>query len=531
MSRISLPFVRPSESMARIRSAWVPPEYMRISELEYAEKFVRIKTEDDFVIPFRINPVQKIYHAMKEATPTPRATGKRFITLKARRMGITTYEQVISYTQCRTRRNTECVTVAQTKEDTAKIFEMVLRMHQDDPNYAKLDKDRKDALAYKLLRTDFSIATAGGKGVARGAKYSRVHGSEVAFWALNDRDTDNLIAALGEAARRGEMVLESTANGMAGWFYEKWQEAMSGNSIWTPLFLGWYMDARNQIQISAAERTEIIETLTDEEAHLVDKFSCNINQLAWRREKRRGGRKAEKMFQQEYPSTAEEAFIASGTCYFSVDDIDNALRKCSEPIRESEGLAIWKEPEPGHKYIVAADTSEGTTGSDPSPIGILDWRTGEQVARLNVVFRPSTLGFKCVEFAKKYNGALIAVENNNTGHSVLNTIMNQCCYTNVYYMEDDVRDIPKESQTPGWRTTGLTRPILLSELNDSISNMEMKVNDKLFLSQCKVFRDNGLGKAEASRATGHHGDLVMMWGIAWQARKAHWVSDTTPIFV
>lgn len=524
-------FANVDKIIARVRAILMPPEHLRIPEMEYAEKYVKIKTEDMLVIPFRINPVQRIYYDIKARTPMPKATGKRFIVLKARRMGITTIEQCISYAQCRTRRNSKCMTIAQTKPDTAKIFEMVLRMHQDDPNFAKLDKDRKDALAYKLMRSDFSIGTAGGVAVARGDTLSRVHGSEVAFWDTNDNDTDNLIASLGEAARRGEMVLESTANGLGGWYYEKWQEAKSGDSIWTPIFLGWYMDSRNQVSVTKEESDIIVDTITDEESHLVDQFGCNINQIAWRREKSKGKAKAKKMFKQEYPSTPEEAFISTGTSYFNTDIIEKKERECKQPIRESEGLCIWAEPIEGIHYIVAADTSEGNLNSDDSPIGVLRWDNGEQVARLNWKASPSALGHKCVEFAKKYNGALIAIENNNTGHSAINTVMNQCLYNRVYYHEDLVKENPKESTTPGWRTTGLTRPLLLNELNDSLENDEMIVNDKLFLTQCRVFRDNGQGKSEASRNSGHHGDLVITWGIAWQARKAKWKLSLEPIFV
>ena len=52
----------------------------------------------------------------------------------------------------------------------------------------------------------------------------RVHGSEVAFWSLDDKGADNLIASLDKAANRGEMVLETTANGPSGLFYNLWQE-------------------------------------------------------------------------------------------------------------------------------------------------------------------------------------------------------------------------------------------------------------------------------------------------------------------
>lgn len=507
--------------LSRVQATWTPPEFMRIEPIDYAEKFVRITTEDDppLVIPFRRNPVQQVYYGKKLSAPTPRATGKRIIVLKSRRMGITTIEQALSYARCRTQRGSECITVAQTKPETEKIFKMVKRMHDDDPNKAKLNTDRKDALSYKLLRSTFTLSSAASTAVARGSTLSKVHGSEVAFWETNDQDTRNLIVALGEAARKGEMVLESTANGVGGFFYDTWKEAEEGKGIWSPIFLGWYMDSRNSVVPRPGEREQIIETLTEEEIFLVERFNCDIGQLAWRREKSKGGEKAKKLFKQEYPATAEEAFISSGMSYFSIDTIETRMRQCKDPIRESEGMAVWKDPQPGCRYIVAADTSEGTNGSDPSPIVVLEWETGEQCLRLNWSVKPHVLGRKCVELAKLYNGAIIAIECNNTGHSALNTVLNQENYGNVYYHENDVRDESRMNTTPGWRTDGKTRPVLLGDLEDALEKNLFVFNDKLFLSQCRAFRDNGNGKAETGRGQGHHGDLVIAWGIAWQVRK------------
>lgn len=515
-------FRDPNQLMDSVRGCWLPPEHLRLSPIDYAEKFVRIKDLADREIQFQRNPVQKLYLEMKDQAPAPKANGKRFIVLKARRMGLTTVEQALSYSLCRTKRNTKCVTVGPIEDDTAEIYSMVKLMHDRDPNYAKLDKNSVDAIAYKSLRSEFFIGTARGVSFGRGFQLSRVHCSEVAFWDMSERKFSNLMDAIDAAAKLGEIVLESTANGIGGHFYDMWQEAYSGVGKYHPIFLGWYLDSRNQIPISEQEKAWIIDTIEEEEIALVEQHKCNINQLAWRRatmgwtiEKRSPTKKARQRFKQEFPASSEEAFIASGSTYFNSDTLDTLLIRCKEPIRETDGLAIWKNPEPGHKYVLGADTSEGMSESDPTPYCILDVETGEQVLRYNGCLRPNRLGEKTVEWAKKYNGALIAIENNNTGHSAINTVMNQCMYSNVYYHEDLVSEDPSESKTPGWRTTAKTKPILLNDLDDALENSHMIVNDKLFLTQCRAYSNTG----EAKRGEGHHGDIVIAWGIAWQARK------------
>lgn len=518
-----LPFATVKDLLWRADKQFLPSDFGRMDPLDYITKYVMIKNLKDQIVPFRINPVQSEYLRIKNASPTPKTTGKRILVLKARRMGVTTFEQAQSYAMCRTRRNTECMTLAQTDKDTRKIFAMVLRMHKHDPNKARLDKDRTDAIAYKDMSSEFSIGTAGSTAVGRGGQLTKVHGSEVAHWAVSEADCDNLTIGLNETARLGEIVYETTANGLGGWYYDRWQEASQGKGLWYPIFLGWHLDSRNTINYDATEKEELIDTLTEEEAWLFQNFKCDPGRLLWRREKMRVG---SKLFRQEYPATPEEAFMFSGTAYFDTETIDKMLKRCQEPIRETRGMLVWKEPEPDRKYVIGVDTSEGNDTSDDTPIAVLDWKTGEQVARYNGKLKPHLLGKRAVEMAKFYNGALLAVENNNTGHSVLNTIMNQEMYSHVYWHEDLVSDDPKESHTPGWRTTAKTRPLLLSELDEALENGYMIVHDKLFLSQCKVFRDAGTGKSEVSRKTGSHGDLVFAWGIAWQARKFKWASSS-----
>ena len=54
-------------------------------------------------------------------------------------------------------------------------------------------------------------------------------------------------------------------------------------------------------------------------------------------------------------------------------------------------LWIWKDPEPGHKYIMGVDVSRGDS-EDFSTFQILDFDTREQVAEYVGKLPPDTLG-------------------------------------------------------------------------------------------------------------------------------------------
>lgn len=478
---------------------------------EHLNSHIYIRDELSQIIQFKPNPVQLKHMARKKELKS-----KRILLLKARRMGFTTLEQAMSYSLIRTTRNIDTVTLAQDKETTTRIFRMVRLMHDLDSTSPALGVDSKSELSYPSMGSSFYIGTAGSKTFGRSATLRKVHGSEVAFWDMQDDLIDNLVVGLSEAARQGEMVLETTANGARGWFYEKYVEAVQGKNSWTPLFYSWFEDPRNAVDLLEGEADSIIETLTEEEADLVRLYDCGLEQLVWRRAKMR---ELKKKFAQEYPASWEEAFLVSGTTFFETDTIHRLLSSCKEAIRENENLTVWHEPREGLDYIIGMDASGGGEGGDFSVACVLCRETGEQVARLQGKWRPEVFARKAAELGKKYNKALLAPEENNHGHSVINTLINTLGYKRIYYHLDNTKRDAVRDKKPGWQTNAKTRPVLLDELSEAMEEGFMRVNDRLFLAQCKIFVDNGSGKYEAAKGAGKHDDLVIGWGIAWQARK------------
>jgi hypothetical protein len=112
------------------------------------------------------------------------------------------------------------------------------------------------------------------------------------------------------------IAVESTAQGMGGYFYELWQRAMSGKSEWVPVFIPWFIVKEYEMELSEEERGAMLSSLTEEEKYLMSEFSpvMTLEKLAWRRKTidiECQGKIS--LFQQEYPSTPEAAFLASGS--------------------------------------------------------------------------------------------------------------------------------------------------------------------------------------------------------------------------
>jgi hypothetical protein len=168
------------------------------------------------------------------------------------------------------------------------------------------------------------VATAGGDGIARGETVTHVHLSEVAFWPTATA-ADNLNALLQAIpnTRDTEVYVESTANGMNGVFYDLWMGAVNGTNGFIAFFSPWFDSPEYREPVP--EKFE----RTYEEQELADLYGLDNEQLMFRRQKiAQNGREA---FQQEYPSNADEAFIASGRPVFNPEQIQEWLRNAPEP--------------------------------------------------------------------------------------------------------------------------------------------------------------------------------------------------------
>ncbi len=79
-------------------------------------------------------------------------------------------------------------------------------------------KSNAKELAFPLLDSGYKVGTAGTEGVGRSDTIQYFHGSEVAFWPNAEDHMAGVLQAVPNAAGT-EVVLESTANGIGGLFY------------------------------------------------------------------------------------------------------------------------------------------------------------------------------------------------------------------------------------------------------------------------------------------------------------------------
>lgn len=203
----------------------------------FAEKYFKIKTKDGKIVPFRFNSAQrKVYSVVEETTKSGKP--KKFIILKARQEGISTLFAGMSFWRNMTRKFWKTAIIGHVKDASNNLFDMVKRFYNYlEPSLKPEEKaSNEKKLAFSKLESEMKIFTAeGGDSVGRSDNFQDLLLTEVAFW----RDAKSVLTAVLNAV--GDIpdtlqVIESTANGVGGEFYERWQAAKNGESDFTPIF-------------------------------------------------------------------------------------------------------------------------------------------------------------------------------------------------------------------------------------------------------------------------------------------------------
>lgn len=521
---------------------------------KYIESFLKIKTKEGKIVPFKLNESQeKLYRAIMEQVEEGKPV--RIIILKARQMGFSTLTEGLIFHDTATHFLHNAMIITHKDEATTNLFNMSKLFFERLPErmrpmmkasnakeliFENPTKDPKKKEKRPGLRSKIKCTTAGGKGVGRSDTLTTLHASEVAFWPGDILDT---LAGILQAVPSlpGTMVIyESTANGFNA-FKQLWDDAVSGKTDFVPLFFPWF-------EMQTYRKPYHGEELTAEEKDILERFQLDHEQIMWRRWQIANNCNNDiKKFKQEYPSTPEEAFIATGESVFDTEAISKRLyyllenspvvkRGCftyEKTVKDSQAgpfillknrefvekdngeIEIYKEPEDGVPYVIGGDTAGD--GSDRFTLHVLDNRTGEQVARLMRTYDEDEYTEQAYCLGMYYNTALIAIEANFSTHP--NKVLEWLRYPRIYEREVPDNYTGAMQKTYGFRTTTVTRPLIVAGLVTYFRDFLHYIHDVETLREALTFIRNEKGKAEAEQ--GAHDDLLMGLGIALQSRTQH----------
>jgi hypothetical protein len=497
---------------------------------EYMQKLLKIRTKSGALVKFKLNSSQKrlndkINELQEQGKPV------RIIILKARQMGFSTLTEGRIFHKTATTKLTNSFIIAHKEEASTNLFSMSKLFYEELP--VGLRPMKKASNAKELifenptpdlnekqnnpgLRSKIKIDTAKNLDAGRSSTIHNLHASEVAFWDNADTVMLGLMQAVPNTPNT-MVIVESTANGVGGYFYDMWQKAKRGENDFIPLFFAWFEHAEYRMEVPEGF------TLTDKEKELKDLYSLEDEQLVWRRWAIRNncGGDVEK-FKQEYPSNDEEAFLTSGRPRFDVQTLHKWYAKAKQGekgylengkwIEDDKGyLEIWERPIPGRHYVIGGDTSEGKATGDYSAATVWDAKTYKQVAKWHGHIDPDLFADELVSLGEHYNKALIAPEKNNHGFTTINKLK-KLNYPNVFQMERYDQSTDKTTKELGFLTNRKTKPLIIDHLAGLIRENLIQTYDKELISECITYVREDDGGTNAQE--GCHDDLVMASAIA-----------------
>lgn len=488
------------------------------------------KDADQGLISLKVNNAQKM--VIDEYNRQMEKKGYvRLIISKYRQAGFSTISSALIFHRTLFYENTRAVIISLDKPTTESIFSMSKTFWENLPDNIKpeLGVSNKREMVFKENDSKFRLFTAGADNPGRGTTNTALLCDETAFFQNAEKVMAGLFQSV--ALTKGSIIIiNSTSNGAQGVYYDLWNKAEKGEGNFTPLFVPWYL--QDEYRLECPDELE----LTPEEEKLKEKWELDNEQIYWRRIKIAETSTA--MFKQEYPFTAEESFLQSGSSVFSKEVLDRYVPYEPESIREyndeysafdesSEGnLSLWHAPDRDLKYLIGADVALGVKG-DYSVATVMNSK--REVVAIYRSNRTDPVRFGKILFylGRWYNNALICPEANSIGVATVQQLFGMN-YPNLYQQRKTANTTPDSINHLGFKTTAATRAPIISNLRRMIEDEDVSLPSSMLVEELRNFIVTPQGKSEAS--VGHHDDMVMSLAITCEAYRTHGHALTNKTF-
>lgn len=520
----------------------------------FIENVLKIQDKLANIVPLRFNmPQMRLYQEIQrqEALGHP----VRIIILKARQMGFSTATAGLFYQRTVTKENVNTMIIAHKADASTAIFNKNKLFYDlspfflqplrkasnakellfENPSVRQKDKREKPGLRSKIV-----IETAMNKEAGRSSTIHNLHISELAFWPHPEETMTSVMQTVPNEPGTC-VIIESTANGVGGLFYEEWQKAERGESPFIPLFFPWYEMPEYTMPVPE-------DFVADaDELELQAKYGLSNSQLVWRRWCIQANCHGDlDLFHQEYPASPHEAFIASGRPVFDTQAIDTAMRQCKPALAQGRIVAdrgfpvfrsqykgyfhIWEHPKDGEEYTIGIDVAKGLENGDYSVMSVVKNRTKEQVAEWHGHIAPDLLGEEANLVGRYYNMALLVPEANNHGISTIDRLR-LLHYPRIFRRRTMNKALNKVTEEYGFNTNGASKPVIINDLGTYVREQAQKVNSLECLRECLTYIYDSKGKTNAQN--GCFDDRVIalalaLHGIRVQPSKGKRLAEKTP---
>jgi hypothetical protein len=584
------------------------------------ERIQRLKTDPRFcienlyvvwnqkvrkMVPFRFNEAQLKLHEeinwfKKENLPV------RIWICKSRRAGISTGCEGEIYQDTTQFENTNSLIVANQSKPAENILKMCSRFWKYTPEQFRprlppeyRGHPPKDRLEFPDLDSNLYVATARSLEQYLGFGFSNMHATEVARYKEGKELFVSLYATL-VVDPHSMFFGESTPRGQGNFFHEQCMDAYANAGrrsnteygVFRLLFIPWHTMVKSYaLPFDTPEQRHVFELgLTQTEKDLLRRFPhISLEQLKWRRAMLAGPpfNKNEELFDQEYPTDLETAFLSSGYSVFARSDLKRLVFNKRQPLWVGEihwgqsdkknererpydvvrrpafltrgearaagfaphdiggnatCLKVYRWPEKGERIVVAADVAGGEPhAGDPedrdfSTIQVIvakDFEPNEQIMVWRGQCNPLLFGeiLSALCWALRYRvgdevtAPLLVAEWNGPGVPCNTYIDRFTLYTNCFrYFNLGVHKQPKTKHI-GWESNYKTKKFAVAALQFYVEKEDLEIPDEATILEMSAYRDYG---GDEWGGEGVHDDLVSALYIACALIRMNMVG-TAPV--
>lgn len=502
----------------------------------------------------------------------------RVVLVKARQWGGSTLVQMYMFwIQQRLKKNWHISVCAQDDNAAKNIRNMFERAAREYPEelgtvtmgtYAKSSKN----LLCKERGGIIGVGSVQNPDQFRSYSNKMIHMSEPGVWQDTPKRTGKKIASSLKNAIANVpyslIVEESTARGVGNFFHDEWLAAekgiygtKEGNSRYYPVFVPWFEIEMYEVNIPNVN--EFAVSLNEYEKFLWS-LGATLENIYWYRTYKEGENKTDIEMFEEYPSTANEAFVSSGSRVYPHNLVLKARKTVKEPIRlcnvEAQAktgehaldklklvddirgnLKVWLEPQNrieidgkwyrvSNRYGLFGDIGGTHRLSDPSALAVMDrlYMIEGGLPEIAAIWHGHLgavqLAWLFAQVAKIYDNGLLAFESNTAekeknkeGDHFL-TAINQLAgmYNNLYVRNN--HESLSQGFVPkyGFHTNTATKTMIIDRHKHALDEEEYIERHNESCNEMDYYENTPEGKMEAQK--GKHDDLVIVTaGVTWLA--------------
>lgn len=433
----------------------------------------------------------------------------RIIVLKARQLGLSTVCSAIIFNWILMFEGCSALQIAHDTETTMSLFEKIQSAWEWWPFRGLLHLKHATQRRLTIEETGSTVRLATARNVKSGVgrTIQALHMSEMSLWD----DPETLMTGLSKTVpnKPGTIILiECTARGVGNLYWQMWQDAVAGKNDYVALFFPWWKHPEYVSEETSLTRRDLDEY----ERWLFDNLFASAGmpeEERWRRlEWRRWSianecHGSDEEFQQEYPATADEAFLKTGRNVFPLDKLmqnyepKHGIRGYLHPkahgryefVKDPHGeLTIFRYPSSDREwgdYFVAGDPTSVVMG-DAACIQVINRRTLEQVAVWHGRIDPVNFADKIIELGRYFNDAEVSTEIEGPGYATIGAILAKQ-YPRVWMHRWADRHPGRPGVNYGWSTNRNRKHWMMQQTVKLLVDHALLIHDQVTYDQMRDY--------------------------------------------